>query len=63
MKVCENTKCQGIFEVSQIGGKMPGTKEKEIIECPFCGHQTFEMCNGTWSCKPTKAGKITIKKR
>jgi len=45
---CSNYQCKRPFEISQIGGQMPGTKEREDITCPHCGHTIQRMCNGVW---------------
>lgn len=34
---CDKEDCRKIFTVSEIGGKYPGTKEREEINCPHCG--------------------------
>lgn len=40
--------CQKPFSVSEHKLEMPGTKEKEPITCPYCGHTIERMCNGWW---------------
>jgi DNA-directed RNA polymerase subunit RPC12/RpoP len=45
---CSNKDCGRPFEVSQIGGQLPGTKEPEEICCPYCGHTIKRMSNGVW---------------
>lgn len=42
------SKCSHPFEITQFGGQMPGTKEREDITCPYCGHTIQRMCNGVW---------------
>jgi aspartate carbamoyltransferase regulatory subunit len=34
---CTNEKCLKEFQVHPIGGGVPGGKEKEPIDCPYCG--------------------------
>jgi hypothetical protein len=45
---CSNPDCKRPYGIYQIGGQMPGTKELEDIVCPYCGHITQQMCNGSW---------------
>jgi DNA-directed RNA polymerase subunit RPC12/RpoP len=40
--------CKRPFDVSQIGGQMPGTKEREDISCPYCSYTIQRICNGGW---------------
>jgi len=45
-------KCQSCtkpFKVWEHKLAMPGTKEKEAITCPYCGHTIERMCNGWWN--------------
>ena len=44
----ECRKCGRPFYVSEIGGRMPGTKESEDIECPHCGHTMTRRSNGVF---------------
>jgi hypothetical protein len=48
IKRCSNLKCMRPYEIYQIGGQMPGTKELEDIVCPYCNYITQEICNGSW---------------
>ena len=41
-------KCGRPFYVSEVGGQMPGTKEREDIRCPHCGDTTQETSNGVF---------------
>ena len=43
---CKNLSCRRAFEVSEYGLQMPGTKEREDITCPHCGHTYTEISNG-----------------
>ena len=61
-RICQNKDCEGEYSISEFGGEMPGTKERENIQCPYCGEQSTEMCNGVWRCDPIKAGKIELNK-
>lgn len=54
---CSNSKSRRPFEISQIGGQMPGTKEPEDIRCPYCGHTIQRMCNGVWQTHALTAEK------
>lgn len=40
--------CNKNYEVSELGGHMPGTKESEDITCPYCGNTTTRRSNGTF---------------
>jgi len=37
--------CGRPFQVNEIGGKLPGTRESEDIECPHCGDVTTRRSN------------------
>ena len=41
--------CGRPFYVTQIGGQMPGTKEREDIICPHCRYTTTEISNGSFN--------------
>lgn len=41
--------CTKLFKVWEHKLAMPGTKEKESITCPYCGHTIERMCNGWWN--------------
>lgn len=43
---CSNTKCHRPFQVSEYKLQMPGTKEREDISCPYCGHTIARISNG-----------------
>lgn len=43
---CLNPRCRRPFSVSEVAGKMPGSKESEDIACPHCGHSFSRMSNG-----------------
>ncbi len=45
---CSNPGCARLFQINQLGGQMPGTKEPEDIICPYCSHTIQQMCNGVW---------------
>lgn len=50
MFICTCTKCNKMFK-AEDNGAMPGSKDKEPINCPFCGAYNGEqMANGTWIC-------------
>jgi DNA-directed RNA polymerase subunit RPC12/RpoP len=50
MFICTCDKCGEIFK-AEDSGRMPGSKEKEPINCPFCGeHNGDHMVNGVWRC-------------
>ena len=36
MEICNNEKCKKEFYVSEIGGGVPGGKERESVICPYC---------------------------
>ena len=38
MEKCTNSNCGRPFQVTAIGGGVPGGKEKEEIRCPHCDH-------------------------
>jgi len=40
------TKCNKNYEITELGGKMPGTKESEEITCPYCNHTITRRSNG-----------------
>ena len=44
--------CEEPFEVSEHNLAMPGTKEKEPITCPYCGHTIQRTSNGWWNVRP-----------
>ncbi len=52
---CDNDECGRPFYVSEIGGKMPGTKESEVITCPHCGWTKTERSNGAFQTSPLSA--------
>lgn len=35
---CSNEQCGKRFSYSIIGGGVPGGKEMEELNCPYCGH-------------------------
>lgn len=43
---CSNEKCHRPFQVMEYKLQMPGTKEREDISCPHCGHTTTQISNG-----------------
>lgn len=48
-------KCQSCgkpFKVRENKLGMPGTKEKEPIDCPYCYHTIQRTTNGTWETSP-----------
>ncbi|GAJ65787.1 hypothetical protein JFPO14_contig00039-0013 [Edwardsiella piscicida] len=45
---CSNVDCRRPFDVSEIGGRMPGTKEPEDITCPYCHHTITRRSNGVF---------------
>lgn len=38
---CVNPKCGKKFSYTEISGGMPGTKESEEVDCPYCGTVAF----------------------
>jgi len=48
IETCSNRECGKKFELQEMGGQMPGTKEPEDIRCPYCGHTIQRMTNGMW---------------
>ena len=45
---CSNNACLRPFGVSEIGGQMPGSKEREDITCPYCHHTITCTSNGVF---------------
>lgn len=43
---CSKDECRRPFQLSEIGGQMPGTKESEDISCPYCSHTITRRSNG-----------------
>lgn len=45
------TSCGKKYEVSEMGGQMPGCKESEDITCPYegCGYTITRRSNGYFS--------------
>lgn len=43
---CPNTSCSRPFEIRELGGAMPGSKEREDITCPYCGYRYTRSSNG-----------------
>lgn len=41
--------CSKPFKVWEHNLPMPGTKEKEPITCPYCGHTIQRTSNGWWN--------------
>ncbi|MBF0186293.1 MAG: hypothetical protein HQL50_00035 [Magnetococcales bacterium] len=37
MTKCRNEQCGKSFHVTKWGPVVPGGKEKETVECPYCG--------------------------
>jgi len=48
---CENLQCKRPFFVSEYQLQMPGTKERENIACPNCGHTYTQVSNGFFQTK------------
>jgi DNA-directed RNA polymerase subunit RPC12/RpoP len=46
MRIEACVSCTRPFEISEIGGGMPGTKESEDITCPYCDFTRTERSNG-----------------
>ena len=46
---CQSETCQKPFSVWEHQLAMPGTKEKEPITCPYCGHTIQRTSNGWWN--------------
>ncbi len=44
----ECPECNKPFKVTEYNLAMPGTKEKEPINCPYCGHEVTEMVSNGW---------------
>ena len=47
MEFCRN--CKEPFYVTEHHLAMPGTKEREPISCPYCGHTIYRITNGWWN--------------
>ena len=45
---CTSPSCRRPFQVSEIGGMMPATKEREDITCPYCSHTIQRTSNGVF---------------
>jgi len=43
---CVSLQCRRPFYVSEYHLQMPGTKEREDITCPYCGHTYTRISNG-----------------
>ena len=41
-------KCGEKYDVQERGLGMPGTKDWELIDCPYCGHAVLGWTNGLW---------------
>lgn len=46
IEICKE--CNKRFSVTEMGAKLPGTKESEEIECPYCGYAFKERSNGVF---------------
>jgi DNA-directed RNA polymerase subunit RPC12/RpoP len=46
IETCSN--CGKPYDVAEIGGAMPGTREPEEITCPHCFHSYTRRSNGTF---------------
>lgn len=44
--------CKKPFKVIENKLGMPGTKEKEPIDCPYCNYTIQRTTNGTWQTFP-----------
>lgn len=49
MEIEKCQKCYEPFGVSEHKLQYPGTKEKEDITCPECGHTIQRTSNGWWN--------------
>lgn len=45
---CINPQCAKDFEITELGGQMPGNKESEEIICPYCGNIITRKSNGVF---------------
>lgn len=52
MEIEKCQKCKEPFGVWEHNLPMPGTKEKEPITCPYCGHTIQRISNGWWNVRP-----------
>lgn len=43
---CNDAKCHRPFQIFEYKLQMPGTKEREDISCPYCGHTITRISNG-----------------
>ena len=46
IETCDS--CNRKYEVREIGGDVPGGKEKEPVECPYCGSTYYQMTSGIY---------------
>lgn len=42
------TSCNKNYQVSEVGGQMPGSKESEDITCPYCRNTITRRSNGSF---------------
>jgi DNA-directed RNA polymerase subunit RPC12/RpoP len=40
--------CGEEYNIVEQGLQMPGTKDWELINCPYCGHSVLGWTNGIW---------------
>lgn len=45
-------KCGKKYQVIELGGQMPGSKESEDISCPYCNFTFQRRSNGTFRTNP-----------
>lgn len=50
-------KCGKKYQVSEMGGGMPGTKESEDITCPYCMNTIHRRSNGVFVTSPVSESK------
>lgn len=57
MRIERCNHCERAFHVAEIGGAMPGTKEREDISCPHCRYTYTETSNGAFRTSPLSAAE------
>lgn len=51
VRKCEN--CGEQYEVREKRLAMPGTRDWELIACPYCDHTVLGRTNGYWEARKT----------
>ncbi len=57
MEIERCTHCFRAYEVSEMGGAMPGSKEPEDITCPHCRHTYTQRTNGIFRTHPLSSAQ------